>query len=126
MPPVGQAVAWTKTPTPLPQGVQQEGVPPLVIGLDSQEPPKDQTKAGIKDKERIDWFLEEAIIHEDGALCAFHYLFDCYRKWRASYGLLATQLDQAQFAAEMQSHGVATNFERKLFLGIYALFETKD
>jgi hypothetical protein len=104
MPPVGQAVPWTKTPAPLPKRVQQEAVPPLVIvGPDSQEPPKDQTKANIKDKEHIDWFLEEAIIREDGALCAFHYLFDCYRKWRASYGLLATQLDQAQFAAEMQS-----------------------
>jgi hypothetical protein len=59
-------------------------------------------------------FLEEVIIREDGALCSFHYLFDRYRKWRASYGLLATQLDQAQFAAEMQFHGVSTNFERKL------------
>ena len=86
----------------------------------------DQATPEQPDTERIARFLEEVIIREDGALCAFHYLFDRYRKWRASYGLLATQLDQAQFAAEIQSHGVATNFERKLFLGIYALFETKD
>jgi hypothetical protein len=78
------------------------------------------------DTERIASFLKEVIIREDGALCAFHYLFDRYRKWRATYGLLATQFDQAQFAAEMQFHGISTNFDRKLFLGIYALFETKD
>jgi hypothetical protein len=54
------------------------------------------------DTERIASFLKEVIIREDGALCAFHYLFDRYRKWRATYGLLATQFDQAQFAAEMQ------------------------
>jgi hypothetical protein len=86
----------------------------------------DQATPEQPDTERIALFLEEVIIHEDGALCSFHYLFDRYRKWRASYGLLATQFDQAQFAAEMQFHGVSTNFERKLFLGIYALFETKD
>ena len=86
----------------------------------------DQATPEQQDTERIARFLEEVIIREGGALCAIHYLFDRYRKWRASYGLLASQFDQAQFAAEMQSHGVSTNFERKLFLGIYAPFETKD
>ena len=32
-------------------------------------------------------------------------LFDRYRKWRASYGLLVTELDQTQFAAQMQFAG---------------------
>ena len=119
MPPVGQAVPWTKTPAPLPKRVQQEAVPPLVIiGPDSQEPPKDQTKADIKDKERIDWFLEEVIFPEANALVAFHYMFARYKAWRRDCGLLRTELSEEKFATLILAHGVKTNFERKLFFDV--------
>jgi hypothetical protein len=46
-------------------------------------------------------------------------LFARYRKWRTGYGLLKTQLSQADFAQAIQAQGIRTDFDRELFLGIY-------
>ena len=51
------------------------------------------------------------------------YLFARYRKWRASFGLLATNLTQEQFAFAVQSHGIKTDFDRKLFFDAQARWE---
>jgi len=48
--------------------------------------------------EKLTWFLEDLVLREPDALCACHYLFARYRKWRTDYGLLRTQLSQADFA----------------------------
>jgi hypothetical protein len=73
--------------------------------------------------EDIHRFIDEVVIREPGALCAFHYLFARYRKWRASFGLLATKLTQEQFAFAVQSHGIKTDFDRKLFFDARARWE---
>jgi hypothetical protein len=75
MPPAGQAVPWTKTPAPLPKRVQQEAE--LAVGLRQVQ----------NQPEVIDRFIEEVIVREKDALCAFHYLFHCYKIWRASCSL---------------------------------------
>jgi hypothetical protein len=74
--------------------------------------PQSSTKPVPEDIHR---FIDEVVIREPGALCAFHYLFARYRKWRASFGLLATNLTQEQFAFAVQSHGIKTDLGRQLF-----------
>jgi hypothetical protein len=106
MPPAGQAVPWTKTPAPLPKRVPQEAE--LAVGLRQVQ----------NQPEVTDRFIEEVIVREKDALCAFHYLFHCYKIWRASCSLLATQLTESSFASALQASGISTNFERKLFLHI--------
>ena len=69
--------------------------------------------------ERIDWFIEDDVVRETGALCAFHYLFSRYRQWRRNLGLLATRLSQVEFSWAVQAHGIYTDFDHQLFLGIY-------
>ena len=74
--------------------------------------PQSSTKPVPEDIHR---FIDEVVIREPGALCAFHYLFARYRKWRASFGLPATKLSEEQFAFAVQSHGIKTDFDRNLF-----------
>jgi hypothetical protein len=69
--------------------------------------------------EKLAWFLEDIVLHEPEAFSAFHYLFARYRNWRTGYGLLRTQLSQADFARAIQAQGIRTDFDRELFLGIY-------
>ena len=69
--------------------------------------------------ERIVWFIEDVVLYEVGALCAFHYLFERYRRWRVGLGLLKTELSTAEFATAIQAQGIHTDFDRELFLGIY-------
>jgi hypothetical protein len=114
MPPAGPAVPWTKTPALLPD---QLNVAPIEPGTPQAETevtqaPQSSTKPVPEDIHR---FIDEVVIREPGALCAFHYLFARYRKWRASFGLLATNLTQEQFAFAVQSHGIKTDLGRQLF-----------
>jgi hypothetical protein len=81
-------------------------------------------RSPLHQDERIDWFIEDDVIREDGALCAFHYFFDRYRKWRVSYGLLATEHTETSFAHAIASTGIAVDFDRQLFMGIHAKGET--
>jgi hypothetical protein len=73
----------------------------------------------LRHDERIDWFIEDVVLYEVESLCAFHYLFARYRKWRAGYGLLRTQLSHADFAKAIRDQGIRTDFDRRLFLGIH-------
>ena len=111
------------TPLPLPQPPelvsQLHGHLPQVEAKSAQAP---QNSIGAV-PEAVDHFVEEIVILEDGALCAFHHLFARYRKWRVSYGLLATRFSEEQFALAIQSHGVKTDFERQLFFDVYARLE---
>lgn len=65
--------------------------------------------------ESVDHFVEDVVIRESGALCAFHYLFARYREWRVSFDLLASNLSEEQFAFAVQFHGIKADFDRKLF-----------
>jgi hypothetical protein len=74
--------------------------------------------ADLKDTERIDWFLEEVIVPESGALIAFHYAFARYKAWRRNYDLLKTELTEKKFATRVRARGIKTDFERKLFFDV--------
>ena len=105
--------------------VAKTGPPPLAgpETCPNAEKMANEVPAEHPNAEHIDWFLKDLVIRENGALCAFHYLFARYRKWRASFGLLATKLTQEQFAFAVQSHGIKTDFDRKLFFDARARWE---
>ena len=69
-------------------------------------------------RERIGWFLQEQTVAQSGYLLAWHYLFMCYKSWRRSYGLLATELSEAEFATAVEACGVRTSFARRLFFDV--------
>ena len=72
----------------------------------------------LDDSEDVTRFLEEVVSRKKGAIVAFHYLLARYRTWRKGYGLLKTDFDETAFALAVQSHGIATNLQRKLFFDV--------
>jgi hypothetical protein len=72
---------------------------------------KPRLTASIQGHSTVDWFLEEVMISEDGAIVAFHYLFIHYAAWRKSYGLLRSEFTETEFAPAPEVSELSEPFE---------------
>ncbi len=82
-------------------------------------PPTELAAAPAQPESAVRDFIEEIIIREPGAFCAFHYMFAQYCRWCRRYRLLPSRLTAVTFARAVAERGIDTNFDRQLFFGVY-------